>query len=96
MLDYNYIVVPFPSGFCECMSSCGRCARIPHNPQPPPKPNNVRKLLQMADGIEKDMAVEEGGDVKLDIAFGNDKEVDIANFVDGEPSNGLARPTKKS
>ncbi len=50
----------------------------------------------MADGIEKDMAVEEGGDVKLDIAFGNDKEVDIANFVDGEPSNGLARPTKKS
>ncbi len=50
----------------------------------------------MADGIEKDMAIEEGGDVKLDIAFGNDKEVDIANFVDGEPSNGLARPTKKS
>jgi hypothetical protein len=26
------------------------------NPQPPIKPNNVRKLLQMADGIEKDMA----------------------------------------
>jgi hypothetical protein len=31
LLDYNYIVIPFPSGFCECMSSCERCARIPHN-----------------------------------------------------------------
>ncbi len=33
LLNYNYIIVPFPSGFCECMSSCGRCVRIPHSRQ---------------------------------------------------------------
>jgi hypothetical protein len=30
LLNYNYIVVPLPSGFCECVSSCWRCARMPH------------------------------------------------------------------
>jgi hypothetical protein len=30
LLEYNYILVPPPSGFCECTSSCGRCGRIPH------------------------------------------------------------------
>ncbi len=30
LLEYNYIIVPPPSQFCECISSCGRCARILH------------------------------------------------------------------
>jgi hypothetical protein len=30
LLEYNYIVIPPPSGFCERISSCGRCGRIPH------------------------------------------------------------------
>jgi hypothetical protein len=30
LLEYNYIVVPPPSEFCECIFSCGRCARTPH------------------------------------------------------------------
>jgi hypothetical protein len=30
LLEYNYIVFPPPSEFCECICSCGRCARIPH------------------------------------------------------------------
>jgi len=49
----------------------------------------------MANGIEKDMVVEGGEDVKSNIASGSDKEVDIIDFVDDEPSKGLARPTKK-
>jgi hypothetical protein len=30
LLEYNYIIVPPSSGFCECISSCGRCGRNPH------------------------------------------------------------------
>ncbi len=30
LLEYNYIVVPLPSEFCECILSCERCARILH------------------------------------------------------------------
>jgi hypothetical protein len=30
LLEYNYIVVPPPNEFCECISSCGRRAKIPH------------------------------------------------------------------
>jgi hypothetical protein len=40
----------------------------------------------MANGIEKDMAVEGGGDVKSDTKASSDKEVDIVNFVDDKPS----------
>jgi hypothetical protein len=30
LLEYNYIVGPLPYEFCECISSCERCAIIPH------------------------------------------------------------------
>jgi hypothetical protein len=30
LLEYNYIVIPPPSEFYECISSCERCVRIPH------------------------------------------------------------------
>jgi hypothetical protein len=38
--------------------------------------------------------VEGGGDVKSDTKSSSDKEVDIANFVDDEPSRGLERLVK--
>jgi hypothetical protein len=31
LLKYNYIVVPLPNEFCECISSCKGCAIIPHS-----------------------------------------------------------------
>jgi hypothetical protein len=35
LLDNNYIVVPFLSRFCECISVCWKCAIIPHCHIPP-------------------------------------------------------------
>jgi hypothetical protein len=46
------------------------------NPQPPTKPSNARKLLQMVDNIEKDMVMEGRGDVKSNTKSSSDKKVD--------------------
>ncbi len=54
----------------------------------PSSPHNASKELQIVDD-EKDVLVwQEKGDVNSNIAFGNDKEDNIDDFVEDEPFEG--------